>query len=302
MNPKSDVTPTIETPQPGGVEDNIMEGTPNQIEIDKDFSEKVTNAVEESPEGDGKVEGKPEDVAASESNNDKYEPAKEFTEFLNKEVAADDHRSQSNTPPEGAKPPAQNADLSVLKELLADNPHMAPAIKEALASKGINLDASSDPATVQRLDGMQDTINNLVNAINGDREASHSQQAFESVNDVYLDVVKDIPEHQRTLTDFFNNALLRDYDLTNINREILEGSNKAITSELDNYYQARLKAEGYSKPTGVPPSANTNLGELTPPPSQKGEKDYGDPNNRPKSAFDEVDRDFSRKVNNLFQQ
>lgn len=297
--PNQPSEPLIASAQPGAIEDNMMEGTPNQIEIDKDFSEKIINAVENTPEGEGNPEGNSTDVAAPESNNEAYEPAKEFTDFLNKEIAADDHRvpSEQNR---GREASAEKADLSVLRELLVDNPHMAPAVKEALSKQGINLD-DGDPATMQRLEGMQNTINELATMIRSDRDTIHGNQVFENVNDLYLDVVKDVPDHQRTLTDFFNNALMRDHDLNNIDREMLEGSNKAVTAELDNYFEARVKSEGYSKSTGVPPSRNTNLGELTPPPASE-KKDYGDPRNRPMNAFAEVDADFSRKVNNLFTQ
>lgn len=284
----------------GGIEDAIMDGTPNQIEIDKDFKEKVINSI--TPEGESKQEEKSEDVAGSESNNDTYEPAKDFTDFLNKEIAADDQRMHSSNTQQGNEAPANEADLSVLRDLLTENPHMAPAVKEALAKKGIDLEAG-DPATMHRLDGMQSTINELTNMIRSDRDVFHGNQLFENVNSVYEEVVKDVPEHQRTLTDFFNNALLRDYDLTKINRELLEGSNKAITSELDNYFNARIKSEGYSngKSNSVPPSMNSQRGALTPPPSADT-KDYGDPRNRPVDAFAQVDADFSKKVNQLFQQ
>lgn len=293
--------PEIATAQPGGIEDSIMGGTPNQIEIDKDFSEKINNAVDNSQGESGNPEGVPKDVAASEPNSDTYEPAKEFTDFLNKEVAAGEQRGQP-TDTKGAEAPNTQPDLSVLQSLLADNPHMAPAVKEALAAKGINLDAPGDPATIQRLDGMQSDINQLVQMISGDRNTVIQNEAFNNINDVYMDVVKETPDYQRSLTDFFNNALLRDYDLGNIDREILEGSNKAISSELDNYYQARLKAEGKVVPKNNLPSTRSRNGELTPPPASEKTASSMDPNNRPANAFDEVDKDFAQKVNNLFSQ
>lgn len=293
--------PLIPQAQPGGIEDGIMEGTPNQIQIDKDFSEKVTNAIEESPNGDGNVEANSKEADTSESNNDTYEPAKEFTDFLNKEIAAGEPRNAPPPPNEGQEAPAKTADLSVLRDLLADNPHMAPAVKEALAQKGINLDASGDPEMMQRLDGMEGTISELTNLIRNGRDAHQSQQVHEEVNDMYLDVVKDVPKYGEALTNFFNNALLRDHPIKDIDREMLEGSHKAINSELNNYFNARLQAEGYSKSTGVPPSMNSQQGALTPPPSAE-KKDYGNPNNRPANAFAEVDADFTRKVNNLFSQ
>lgn len=291
--------PLIPAPQAGSIEDAIMGDTPNQIEIDKDFSEKIINAI--TPEGEEKPDGNSDDVANSESNNDEYAPAKEFTDLLNKEIAADDQSQgyQDQQRRDTSNPP--QADLSVLRELLVDNPHMAPAVKEALAKQGVNLDAPGDPATMQRLDGMQGTINELVSMISSDRNMIMDNQVHNDVNDVYLDVVKDVPKHGRTLTDFFNNALVRDLDLKDISREVLENSNKAVTAELDNYFNSRLKSEGYSKSTGVPPSMNSRNAALTPPPPTK-EAQSADPRNRPMNAFDEVDKDFARKVNNLFSQ
>lgn len=283
---------------PGSIEDEIMGGVPNQIEIDKDFSEKVTNAIEKAPMGDNEKGNNSEDVAASESNNDTHEPAKEWTEFLNQEISNDEAQNFP-TPQKEEKSSIQ--DLSVLRDLLTENPHMAPAIKEALAKQGIDLDGG-DPATLQRLDGMQDTINDLVGLVRGDRDVAQAQGQFTDVNDMYLDVNKDVPEHQKNLNDFFNNALLRDYPLEKIDRGILEGSNKAITAELDNYYNARLKAEGHSKSKGVPPSMNSNLGDIAPPPQKEGAQSYGDPKNKPEGSFAYEDARFSKIVNNLFSQ
>ncbi len=296
-----DNEPLIPAPQAGGIEDSIMGGTPNQIEIDKDLSDKVTNAIDKASEEGNDNKDDSKDVAASKSNNEGYEPAKEFTEFLNQEIQADeqggnpDDQQQRESPSNNGQP-----DLSVLRDLLADNPHMAPAVKEALASKGINLDAPGDPETLQRLEGMQSTINQLADMMMTDRDSAKGQELFESVNDTYLDVVKNVPDYQRTVVDLFNNALMRDYDLRSINRDMLVDSNKAITSELGNMFKTWAKAEGYTKSKGVPPSMNSNLGEIAPPPAAENTQSNRD--NRPVNAFADEDARFTRNVNNLFSQ
>ena len=43
VNQNNEPAPDIAAPQQGSVEDSIMGGVPNQIQIDKDFSEKVNN-------------------------------------------------------------------------------------------------------------------------------------------------------------------------------------------------------------------------------------------------------------------
>lgn len=302
MNQQTQVSEAATNPeQVGSVENEIMGDTPNQIQIDQDFAAKVNEAVgnkEEAPAGDKPANTK--EVAAPESNNDAYEPAKEFTEFLNKEVAQPQQKQVPPNENKGEQAPTIQNDLSVLQQLLADNPHMAPAVKEGLAKQGVNLDAPGDPATLQRIDGLESTIKDLVKLIGNSQNAHQNQQEFESLNEVYEDVNKNVPDYGRTLADFFSNALLRDYDLQNIDRGLLEESNKAVTSELDNYYQARLKAEGYTKANGVPPSMNSRLSDIAPPPGNK-EAPTNTLNSR-MSEMEKADADLLGKVTNLFTQ
>ncbi len=259
--PQSD-EPLIPAAQPGGIEDAIMDGTPNQIQIDQDFSDKVNNAID--PQGNS-VSGEPQEVATSEPNSDKYEPAKEFTDFLNKEIAVSEQRAPSPEPQKAAPTKEEQEDGDT------------------------------------RIQQLQETVNHLASMVSNDRDMVMDHQAFESVNDVYMDVTKEVSDEARPLTDFYNNAFLRDHNLKDIDRPTMEGSNKAITAELDNYFNARAQREGYVRQNGVPPSMKSNLGELTPPP-KADTQDYGDPRNKPVGAFAEEDARFSKLVNNLFQQ
>jgi hypothetical protein len=268
----SEVDTTIPAPTTGGIEDNIMGGTPNQVQIDKDFSDKVTNAVTDGQINEGGLPPQTEDsqVDTSDQNGEGYKPAKEFMDFIQNQISTNypDHEAPN-------------------KGIASDQPSNSP--------EG---DLSDDQKEMQALKGM---VQDLASTIYKDRDAVIDRQKFDSINDVYLDVNKEVPEYQRTLNDFFNNALLRDYDLPNISRDTLEGSNKAVSSELDNYFTSRLQAEGYIKSTGLPSSGNTQLGDLTPPNNQAPDTSK-DANNRPTSAFEDVDREFTKKVNTLFQQ
>lgn len=265
--------PVIDDPKVLGVEDNIMGGTPNQIQVDKQFSEKVLEAVEKEhapKEAPAKENSEPD---TSEPNGEGYEPAKEFTDFLASQI------NQENPDP--------NA------------PREAPQQQAAPVTDDKSV--QDDPVR-NELNELKSLVHNLTNTIHGDRNEAIDRNQRDAANEVYLDVVKDVPDYQRTLSDFFNNAMLRDHALPDINREVMESSNKAVASELDNYFNARAQAEGYTKSTGLPPSLNPSQGELTPPPPQKGTAPYGDPTNRPTGAFDQVDKEFAQKVNNLFSQ
>jgi len=269
----------------GSVEDEIMAGSgpapsvpaDNLQNADKALADQVGKAVEKSPQGDSDDGNSGSDTSAPEGKG--YEPAKEFLDFIQSQVE-DGYQTPEQQQQRAASPPEPQ------KQSVADD-SSAPV----------------DPAVKQQMDSMQNMIQDLTNTIHQDRNMAIDRGNFETVNDVYLDVVKDVPEEALSLVNVWNNAVLGYHDLPNINQSLIQGSTKAITSELDNYFNTRIANEGYAKSGSVPPSVNSSLGEITPPPpSQAQAKDYGDPNNRPIGAFDAIDKDFARKVNNLFSQ
>ena len=242
---------------------------------DKDLANKVGKVLENAPQESGE-EGNSE-VDASAPKGNEYEPAKEFLDFVQSQVE-DEYRV-----PESQQQRMQNPQEPQAQAVADDS------------------SAPVDSEVQKQMDDMQGMIQDLTNTIHGDRQNAINRGNFEAVNDVYLDVVKDVPEEAQSLVNVWNNAVLGYHDLSAIDERLIEGSTKAMTSELDNYFNTRVANEGYIKSGRVPPSVNSNLGELTPPPQSK-QAQSADPNNRPMNAFDEVDRDFARKVNNLFSQ
>jgi len=262
-NAQPDVIPTPQlTPPVEGQKESITD-------IDKNFAEKVNQSLENIPQGDEVIPpaDAPADKSTPEPNSDEYKPADEFMQILEKGLpgtteAKPATNDTGDTPTTNQSQPDKS--LSIIQTMLDKNPNMAPAIKEALAKDGITLPSSSDPVTTQRLAGMEEVIQNLVDTVNQDRNENKIQDQFEDANDMYLDVVKDMPKYERTLADFFSNSVLRDIPLEHISRETIQGAHKAVKSELDNYFNHRAKTEGYIKQTGIPPSGN-DLGEITPP-------------------------------------
>jgi hypothetical protein len=273
-NPELNIIPAVA----GSVEDNIMASDPaNRVEqianADKALSDKVTGALE--PQSEAVEEGNSEE-GTPEPEGKEYEPAKEFLDFIQGQI-----EGGYNTPEQQQQ-----------RALSPNEPQHQTVADDS---------SVQDDETVQsQMDKMEEMIHDLSSTIYSDRQQQQDRNAFEQVNGVYLDAIKDVPDEARSLVDVWNNAVLGYHDLKSIDKALIEGSTKAMTSELDNYFNARVASEGYAKSGSTPPSTNSLLGEITPPPSTGD--DFKGPENRPKSAFDDADRDFVRKVNNLFSQ
>lgn len=279
---------------------------------DADFANKINSALDMAPELNGPdnnqvPEGnvKPDDSSNADKdtpkpNGDEYAPATEFQNFLQSQTSGEAAK-ESDGYNEGGKPPANNEGnkmVEMMQDIMKSHPELASQIKADAAAKGINLDAPIDSATNQRLQGMEQTIKELHSTIMGDRTAIMNQGEFDNANSLYNDVTKDVPDYAKPLVNIFNNAFLRDHDLREIDRKSIEAPNKAVNSELDNYFEARAKAEGWTKPTNAP--AFNAQANLTPPPVADNNQNRK-PGDLPTSAFDTEDRAFEAKVQNLFR-
>lgn len=302
--------------QVGGVADEIMKdappptppmATPGTVdgkegiaEADKALTDNINKTLDNSPEGQvPPAENKGDGNEASESTDEGYSPAQEFTDFLQSQNSGETDR-ESDGYDQGVTTPATNGDgqtVAVLRDIIRNNPELASSIREQAAAKGINLDVALDSQADQRLAGMESTIKELASMINNDRDTVISQSEHDAVNQMYLDVIKDVPDYAKPLTNIFNNAFLRDTDAPEIDRKSIEAPNKAIQSELDNYFDARAKAEGWVK-SNAP--INSNPATITPPnltPQENQQK----LENRPLHAFEEADRAFEQQVHNLLR-
>lgn len=310
--------------QAGGIADEMAksfapptpgtnDGKQAMDQVDADFANKINTVLDQAPELNEQDNNQVPDRNAPaddssktdqdtpKSNDNEYAPAKEFDDFLQAQNNGES-TSESDAGNKGEQTPAiqeSNQSMEMLREIMQTHPELASQIKADAAAKGINLDAPNDSVTNQRLQGMESTIKELHDMITGDRSAIIDRSVFDTADNLYNDVTKDVPDYAKPLVNIFNNAFLRDVDLREIDRKSIEAPNKAVNSELDNYFEARAKAEGWVKTSNAPPNFNAQA-NLTPPNLNDNSQDRK-PGDLPTSAFNDADRDFEAKVQNLFR-